>query len=119
MDEVLYLVTPFIVIVLLSLIIDKFMFIIQEVIHKIPYLPDKLEGCIAYNLILALSFLICWQGNFDIFKYLGIDFKYAWEGWLLTSGIISGGSQFVKLSFGMINEIPSLATTVVSLFKRS
>jgi hypothetical protein len=114
MDEFLGMTTPFIVLILFSVLIDRFMFVLNKTIEKIPHLPDKIEGCIAYSIILGISYLICWQGSYDLFKYLNVNFNYAWEGFLLSSMLVSGGSSFVKLSFGLINEIPSVLGSLTS-----
>jgi hypothetical protein len=111
------LIIPFIALSLLSVMLDRFTMFLEGVMHRIPYLPDKFEWWFAYILVLSSSYVVCWQLDFQIFRYLGLEAKYHWFDWLLTSLIISGGSTFLKKQFKLINDIPSILN-ITSSFRR-
>lgn len=121
--EIISLIIPFIALAILSVMIDKLTLVLEGVMHKIPRLPDQFEWWIAYVIVAILSFIVCWQGNFDLFAYLDIYFNYKWQGWLMTALVLSGGSAFVRTNFSMIEAIPAVlggvTTTVKGFFKSS
>ena len=51
MEGVVFLVIPFLVLSLYSLIIDRFLIIFEMILHRIPGLPDHLEGHIVENKV--------------------------------------------------------------------
>lgn len=112
--EVVSLIIPFIALAILSVMIDKLTLVIEGIMHKIPGFPDRFEWWAAYVIVAIISFIICWQGGFSLFMYLGINFKYAWEGWLMTALVLSGGSAFVRSNFAMIESIPSILSGVTA-----
>ncbi len=117
-EEIVFnLIVPFVAIALLSVMIDRFTLFLEGIMKRIPKLPDKFEWWFAYILVLGVSFVICWQLDFQIFRYLGLEAQYSWVDWLLTSLIISGGSTFLKNQFNLINDIPSILN-ISSSFKR-
>ena len=111
------LVVPFVAIALLSVMIDRFTLFLEGLMKRIPKLPNKFEWWFAYILVLAASFIVCWQLDFQIFRYLGLEARLPWFDWLLTSLIISGGSTFLKTQFNLINDIPSILN-MTSSFRR-
>lgn len=121
MDVIVSLILPFIGLAILSLMIDKATRALEGIMHSIPNLPDKFEWWFAYLIVLGSSYLVVQEGNFDFFSYININFRYDWERYLFTALIISGGSSFVKSSFGMIELIPSavrgVGSTVRNVFK--
>lgn len=80
----------------------------------IPFLPDRFEATLAYLFVFAAGYVVCWRGNFDFFANLNFTFQHVWEGWLLTSLLLSGGSKFVRTSFGMMSSIPQVVSNVYS-----
>jgi hypothetical protein len=90
------------------------MMVLEKVIIKIPWLPNKFEPEIAYLIVFAVAFLICWRGNFNFFSSLNFTFAHDYEGWIYTAALLSGGSAFVKASFGMISSIPQVISNVYS-----
>jgi hypothetical protein len=121
MDQIVALVIPFIALAILSVLIDRFTLFLEGVMHRIPKLPDQFEWWVAYALVLGLGYVVCWQGDFNLFNYLDFRFWYAWEGYLLTALVISGGSTFIRTQFSVINDIPSAVfgtTSAVSRFLR-
>lgn len=109
-------VKAFVILVMLSVMIDKFMMFLNGIMPKIPLVPDKIEWTLAYILNLATASVVCWQGHYDIFSSLGVNWKYAWEGWLLTGLVISGGSAFLKAQFKLMNLIPAPIRNMYSMF---
>ena len=99
MEQIILLIIPFIALAILSVMIDKFTLFLEAIAHKIPGLPDKFEWSLAYGLVFLSSFLVCYQGNWDLFAYLDFHFNYAWQGWALTALVVSGGSAFVRTQF--------------------
>ena len=114
---VVNLIVPFIALSLLSVMLDRFTLFLEGIMKRIPKLPDQFEWWFAYIIVLGTSFLVCWQLDFQIFRYLGLEAKYSWFDWLLTSLIISGGSTFLKSQFNLINDIPSVLSLTNS-FRR-
>lgn len=112
------LIIAFISVAILSVMIDKFTVFLEGVMAKLPGLPDRFEWSFAYALIVGIGFLVCSEGHFSLFAYLQFNFNYDWQGYLLTSLIISGGSTFVRTQFGMINEIPSSIGGITTTFRR-
>lgn len=118
MDNVVSLIVPFIALAILSVMIDKFTLFLEGVMKLIPGLPDRFEWPVAYALVLAAGYIVCWQGSFDLFAYLDIFFRHPWQGWLMTALVISGGSTFVRTSFSMIDAIPVSVGSAVSTMRR-
>lgn len=108
------LIIPFVAICIVVVMVDRLAMAIESIIHKIPYLPDKLEGPIAYAVVFLASYVICWRGGFNFFASLNFTFRHEYEGWLMTALLISGGSSFVKASFGMMSNIPQVVSGVYS-----
>lgn len=121
MDQLVYLIVPFIALVILSVLCDKIVMTLEFLLHNIPHLPDFLEPGFAYIITLALAIGVCWLSQFDIFTYLDINFPYN-IGVFLTGVIISQGSSYVKNVFGAVNDIPSvfsgIMSSVKSIFKK-
>lgn len=108
------LIIPFISICILSLLVDRFTLFLQEIMKKISWLPNKFDITIAYLLVFICGFIVCWRGNFDFFISLNFSFKHNYEGWLMTSLLLSGGSKFIRSSFTMMNSIPQVISNVYS-----
>ncbi|MDK2820985.1 MAG: hypothetical protein PWP31_950 [Clostridia bacterium] len=84
----------------------------------IPGLPDSFEWPVAYIFVLATGYIVCWQGNYDLFAYLDINFRQPWQGWLMTALVISGGSAFVRNSFDVVDNIPASLGGITSTIKK-
>lgn len=117
MEGVVFLVIPFLVLSLYSLIIDRFLIIFEMILHRIPGLPDHLEGHIAYFMVLGISYVLCYYSNFRFFSYLDIEFVYAWLDYLVTACLISGGSSFIRKTFETTSSMPSFLSGIASSFK--
>lgn len=117
MEQVINLIIPFIALAMISVMIDKFTLFLEQVVHAIPRLPDKFEWWIAYFIVLLLSTVVCWQGDFRFFDYLNLYFP-TWLDYFMTGLVISGGSAFVRTQFGMIESIPSAVMGVTATFRR-
>lgn len=112
------LVIPFIALALFSTLVDRFTLALESIISKIPKFPDHFEWTTAYIFVLAISSFLCWEFNFTMFKYLGLEAKHTAFDWFLTALIISGGSTFVRTQFGVINEIPAFLSGITTSIKR-
>lgn len=112
------LVIPFIVLALLSVMIDRFTLVLQGIMHKIPFLPNKFEWWIAYFIILASGYTVCWQLDFALFRYFSLEAANVEFDWLLTALIISGGSSFLRAQFSMIESVPSVLYNLSSTFRK-
>lgn len=108
------LITPFIALVLLSTLIDRATLALEGLMHKVPKLPDHFEWWVAYLFVLGAGYFICYELDFTMFKYLGLEAKHEELDWLLTALIISGGSTFVRTQFGIINEIPAFLSGITT-----
>lgn len=115
--EVIALIIPFIALAIISVMADRLTLVLQAVMNKIPKLPDQFEWYIAYFFVLLISFLVCKEGDFDLFVYFNINFRYEWEGWLLTALVLSGGSSFIRTQFTMIDSIPNVISGVTATIK--
>lgn len=113
-ESVSTLIIPFIALCILSVMVDRITLMLEEVMRKISWLPNQFWGPVAYAIVFAAGFLVCWRGSFDFFTNLNFSFHHPWEGWILTAILLSGGSAFVKSSFGMINNIPQAVSSVCS-----
>lgn len=108
------LLIPFISLCILSVLVDKLTLVLEEIMKKIPWLPNSFWGPVAYFIVFFSSFIVCWRGNFNFFSSLNFSFRNEWEGWFMTSLLISGGSAFVRTSFGVISTLPQAVSNVVS-----
>jgi hypothetical protein len=108
------LMIPFIALCFLSVMVDRLIMVMEEIMHRIPWLPNRFWGPAAYLIVFAAGYLVCWMGNFDFFTSLGFAFQHPFEGWGMTALLLSGGSAFVKSAFGMVNTIPQLVSDVFS-----
>lgn len=106
------LLVPFIALCILSVMLDRVTLMLEELLRKSSIEANKFWGPVAYFIVFAAGYFACWRGNFDFFTYLNFSFKHPWEGWILTALLLSGGSTFVKSSFGMINSIPQAVSNV-------
>lgn len=116
------LIVPFIALAVLSVLIDKVTMVMEGIMHKLPGFPDSLEWYVAYFIVLSISCAICYFGDFGLFLYLDIEFKYRWIDYLLTALMISGGSVYLRQQFSAINDMPSvlggIMSSVKSLFRK-
>lgn len=118
MTTVSSLIIPFIGIIILSLMVDKFTLVLEQVMKKVPFLPDQFEKPIAYAVVSLVSYVACWRGHFSLFEYLGFLFEHPWEGWVFTAMVLSGGSAFLREGFGLMDAIPyALGNTMSSIRK--
>lgn len=102
----------FIATALLVVMVDQMTRIIKAIL---PF-PDKVESVITYIVLTAIASVVCWQGDFDLFRYLDFAWKHEWEGWLLTGTLIAGGSSLLVKQFRVVGLIPSVISGVASMF---
>ncbi len=117
MDVLVSLAVPFIVVSIFSVMVDRMTIILEGIIHAIPGLPYRFEWMFSYAIVLAMSFVMCFYGDFGLFIYLDVQFHEPLMDYILTALMISGGSVFVREQFENINSIPSVvmgATAVMS-----
>lgn len=117
MEEIVSLVIPFITLSILSVMVDKLTLFLQEIMHHIPKLPDRFEYVFAFITIFVTGYFICWQLDFALFRYFGLDAKIIHLDYILTALLISGGSSFLRVNFSQIESIPSVLQGVSSAFK--
>jgi hypothetical protein len=108
------LLTPFILLCFASVMVDWAARVLQEVMRRIPWLPNRFWGPAAYLIVFAAGYVFAWQAGFDFFSYLGASFPAAWEKWGWTALLLSGGSSLVKECFGVANGIPQIVSNVFS-----
>lgn len=102
----------FIATALLVVMVDQ----ITRIIKAILPFPDKVEAVISYVVLCAIASVICWQGDFDLFRYLDFTWQYEWEGWILTGTLIAGGSSLLVKQFKVIGLIPSIISGTAAMF---
>ncbi|MEW6726918.1 MAG: hypothetical protein AB1327_08170 [Bacillota bacterium] len=106
MDGFISLIIPFIVVAVAVKMVDAVAKWLEDVMHAIPGLPDKVERPFSYLVVFILSYVFCWRAHFSFFTYLDCRFDHEWEGWILTALVLSGGSAFAQASWGLISTIP-------------
>jgi len=116
--QVINVILPLTAVCIISVMVDVMMVVLEKVMHDVPKLPDHFEWPIAYVLIVLATFYIFWQGNFDLFTYFGLSFNHAWQGYLMTSLVVSGGSVFIRKQFDTINTIPAGFSSVTASLKK-
>ena len=102
----------FIAVVILVVVVDQITKVIKEVL---PF-PAKVESVIAYIVLSIIATVICWQGDFDLFRYLHFNWQYPWEGWFLTGALVAGGSSVLTKLFTLVRAIPSPISGMTSMF---
>lgn len=106
------ILVAFIAVVILVVMVDQMTKIIKEIL---PF-PPKVESVITYLILCGIASVICWQGDFDLFRYLHFNWQYQWEGWVLTGALIAGGTALLAKLFGTIRTIPSPISGMTSMF---
>lgn len=101
----------FIATALLVVMVDQMTRIIKEIL---PF-PPRVEAVITYFVLTGIASVVCWQGDFDLFRYLNFSWQYPWEGWLLTGALIAGGSSLLVKQFKVVGLIPSIISGTASM----
>jgi hypothetical protein len=102
----------FIATALLVVMVDQMTRIIKEIL---PF-PPKVESVITYIVLSTIASAVCWQGDFDLFRYLNFNWQYPEEGWILTGILIAGGSSLLVKQFKVVGLIPSIISGVQGMF---
>jgi hypothetical protein len=102
----------FIATALLVVMVDRITWAIKEVL---PF-PARVEAVITYLVLCGIASIVCWQGRFDLFTYLGFNWQHPWEGWVLTGALIAGGSSLLVQQFQVVGLIPTIISGVSSMF---
>lgn len=102
----------FIATALLVVMVDQMTKIIKEIL---PF-PPKVETVITYLVLCGIATVVCWQGDFDMFRCLNFNWQYPWEGWLLTGTLIAGGSSLLVKQFKVAGLIPAIISGTASMF---
>ena len=118
MGELIDLAIPFIIIIIIGSIVDSLTKMLEFIIHKIPNLPDEFEWYIGYAIVFTFSFFIASNGGFNFFEYFGLVFKDVWVGHVLTAFVISGGSNFIKNQFALLENLPSIVFDFKSFVRK-
>lgn len=107
------LIVPTIALCILAVMADRLIRVLQEIMHRIPKLPNEFWGPVSYVLAFLIGIVVCSEGKFNYFSYYGFGFTDR-EGWIFTSLLLSGGTKIVRESFGLINSMPQVISTVYS-----
>jgi hypothetical protein len=102
------LIVPFILLCFASVMVDWAARVLQAIMQKIPWLPNRFWGPAAYLIVFTAGYIFAWQAGFDFFSYLGASFRYAPEKWGWTALLLSGGSPLVKEAFGITSSVPQI-----------
>ena len=88
-----------------SHIIDRFVMFLEKNSEVISWLPDKFEPKTIYVLVFILGYLVCWMNHFSLFIHFGgvISYDYVWFGYIMTAGLLSGGSKLFREAVGMVS----------------
>ncbi len=117
-EQVVSLIIPFIALAFLSVMIDKLVLVLENISEKIPHFPDEFPWWLNYFIVLSIAYYIVWQGNYDFWAYLNVNFNYMWQGYLMTALILSGGSALIKVSFSLVDIIPVSISGVTTTIRR-
>jgi hypothetical protein len=123
MDQLaMSLLIPFIVLVIFGTMTDRIAIFLEQVMHAIPFFPDKLEKKTAFVLLVMIGFGICWQFDFNLFAYLNHPGRSEYAGYAFTAILISGGSKYLKENFENMDTLPGIlsgiTTSVTKYFRR-
>jgi hypothetical protein len=122
MNEVVFLIIPFIVLVLFGTMVDRLTQFIEGIMKPIPFLPNALSKELAFILLVLVGFGVCWEFDFNLLAYLNHPGRNAYAGYIFTAVLISGGSSYLKTNFENMDALPGilggLTTTVSRYFKR-
>ena len=113
------LIVPFIALIIITVMVDKFTLVLQYIMKRIPHLPDEFEKPIAYIIVFCVGFVVCWRGHYSLFTYLDFSFENDYEGWILTALVVSGGSAFLKESFSAMDSLPGILSGMYSYISRT
>jgi hypothetical protein len=106
----------FIAIAFLVGMIEAVTLFTQTLAEKIPLLPDQYHWTVSYGFSCALGAWICWQGHFDIFTMLGLDWwQHHWLGYVGTGCIIGGGVKRLLVYLKTIGSIPGIVSGTASV----
>ncbi len=117
-EKVINLIIPFIALAFLSVMIDKLVLVLEDISEKLPFLPNEFPWWFNYFVVLSLAYYIVWQGNYNFWAYLNVNFNFMWQGYLMTALILSGGSSLVKHSFSLVDTIPGNISNVTTTIRR-
>ena len=110
------LIVPTLGLCILAVMADRLIRVLQEIMYRIPKLPDEFWSPITYILAFIIALVVCWRSNFNYFSYYGC-FKFSsFEGYMVTSLFISGGTKIVKESFGLMGFMPSIMSGFSNYF---
>jgi hypothetical protein len=106
-------VLAFVMLFILSKMVDKAVLFLEYILKYIPRLPDKIEAPIAYILVTGLSYIACWRFNFSIFSAFGYPTVDLYEGWIGTALVLSGGSKFMREISENLDYLPGFLSTII------
>ncbi len=98
--------------------IDKLVLVLEDVSEKVPYFPNEFSWWLKYVIVVIVAYYISWQGNYNFWVYLNIDFNHDWQGYLMTALLLSGGSSLVKVGFSIIDTIPNSVKNITVAAKK-
>jgi hypothetical protein len=106
----------FIAIAFLVGMIEAVTLFTQTLAEKIPILPDDYHWTVSYGFSCVLGAWICWQGHFDIFAMLGLDWwQHHWLGYVGTGCIIGGGVKRLFIYLKTIGSIPGIVSGTAAM----
>ena len=117
-EQIVQLIIPFIALGFLSVMIDKLVLVLENTSEKTPYFPNEFPWWLKYCIILCIAYYVSWQGNYDFWKYLNVNFNEYWQGHLMTAVLLSGGSKLIKVGFSMVDAIPSSVGGITTTVRR-
>lgn len=90
---------------IMSIIIDRFVIFLEKNSEVISWLPDKFEPKTIYILVFILGYGVCWMNQFSLLIHFGevVKYNHIWFGYIMTAGLLSGGSKLFREAVGMVN----------------
>jgi hypothetical protein len=113
------LLVPFVALVIITVMCDKFTLFLQNIMVKIPWLPNEFGKVIGYVIVFFAGLVICSRGHYCLFTSLNFSFEHEYEGWILTSVVVAGGSAFLNESFDRMNSMPGVLSGMYSYMSRT
>jgi hypothetical protein len=119
MNDVVSLIIPFIVLVIFGTMVDRITSFVEGIMKPIPYLPNSLGKEVAFLILVALGYLVCWEFDYNLLAYLNHPGRSIWAGYLFTAIILSGGSGYLKQNFDNMDALPNVLNGISGMFRRT
>jgi len=107
-------------ITILTVMLDRWAFWTKTLAVMFPWLPDEYHWTAEYALVFTGAMVLCWRLQFNYFAAFDHPGITMWDGYVVTSLVMSGGVASLTGIWAVIEKIPGplkgVMSTVGSLF---